>query len=110
MVSYKDFKTAARSNTLNVFAPVFWKRMAFEYECEVRLAGYFFPVGVFDKPPGVPPSPLVPCDLDALVTKIVISPYAPDGYLEEILAAVQLHAPALESRTSDSELDTAPLF
>ena len=110
-VQYKNFSSAVASGTLNVFAPLYWKRLPFRYECEVRLAGFFVSTQWFEAPPTTSPiDPFVQCDLECLVDAIVISPYAEFNYLTEVRAIVENSAPKLLERIERSHLDTAPLF
>jgi hypothetical protein len=104
-VKYMDFdKEFGRLG--NVIAPVFWKRKSFEYEQEVRVA-YWLPFY-----PGDPVTPeeaerkgiSFPVNVDLLVQKVLVSPYAQPWLawvVEATVRAMGCNAPVRRSPLLD---------
>jgi hypothetical protein len=91
----------------NPFEPIMHKRIAFEHEHEVRVVQVMpLEAGGRLGPPGLE----MPWNVETVLDRIVVSPYAPEWYLDVVREVRAKFAPALVKRLSWSDLRANPMF
>jgi hypothetical protein len=108
-VTYLDYETQVFPIG-NTFNPAMHKRREFAYEHEVRIVAARMP----PKPivewteADLPSSIALPWDPESNLARIVVSPYAPEWYLEIVRETVRKIAPALAERVVASAMTAGP--
>jgi hypothetical protein len=118
MVSYVDYETPTPvgDKMLNMITPLMHKRLAFQYEHEVRAiiwrAAQLVADGVEPKdfPTDKPPVIGVPFDLATVVERVYVSPYADEWYRDVVAQVLLKFAPTMVDRLTWSHMKGVPLY
>jgi hypothetical protein len=105
LVNYLDYDTAVLGPG-NAFIPTLHKREQFRYEQEARIVKIWVdPTAT--APDQEPPAISIPWDV-GVAERIVVSPYAPDWYVETVRAVINKLDPRLGAKVGHSPMAQEP--